>query len=56
MVPVRWATSLKAVTRFMLLIVSAAGMVLLVAMRFATDAQLLAVVVAKLAMVLKFSY
>ena len=52
MVPVRRATSWGAVTSLLLLSVSAAARVLFVVVSFATDARSLAVVVAKLEMVL----
>ena len=52
MVPMSRETSWRAVTRLLLLSVSAAARVRLVATRVATDAQSLAVAVTKLAMAL----
>ena len=50
MVPVKWVTSWREVTSLMLLSMSAAARVLLVAVRVATDAQSLEMAVAKLEM------
>ena len=55
MVPVRQATSWRAVTSLMLLIVSAAARALFVVVSVATDVRSLVVAVSKLAMVLTFS-
>ena len=55
MVPVRQATSWRAVTSFMFLIVSAAARALFVVVSVTTDAQSLVVEVSKFSMVLTFS-
>ena len=55
MVPVRQATSWRAVTSFMFLIVSAAARALFVVVSVATDVRSLVVAVSKLAMASTFS-